>query len=114
MTRVLPLPAPARMSKGPLTWVTASRWASVKSASRSRSAMNEFSVVQSWLSAGARGIRIVQRRTRFAKISRRGQYAGGAAVDESVQATKSQSQAEVVLMDTNDVLLSRNKRVLTW
>src|SRR5205085_7069339 len=35
MTRVLPLPAAARMSSGPSMWVTASRWAGVRSASRS-------------------------------------------------------------------------------
>src|SRR5947199_4182050 len=35
MTRVLPLPAPARISSGPSKWVTASRWAGVRSASRS-------------------------------------------------------------------------------
>src|SRR5215213_7971860 len=31
MTRVLPLPAPATISRGPSTCVTASRWASVRS-----------------------------------------------------------------------------------
>src|SRR5919197_5405845 len=35
MTRVLPDPAPARIKSGPSPWVTASRWASVRSARRS-------------------------------------------------------------------------------
>ena len=35
MTRVLPEPAPARTRSGPSMWVTASRWAAVRSASKS-------------------------------------------------------------------------------
>src|SRR6266566_3118953 len=68
MTRVLPLPAPARMRSGPSVCITASRWAGVRSASKSCSA------------AGIRRppfpgqfnspVRILQPGRSFAKISR--------------------------------------------
>ena len=35
ITRVLPLPAPATISSGPSTWVTAERWDSVRSVCKS-------------------------------------------------------------------------------
>ncbi len=35
ITRVLPEPAPASTKSGPSTWLTASRWAAVKSANKS-------------------------------------------------------------------------------
>src|SRR3954452_6655493 len=40
MTRVLPEPAAARTRSGPSTWVTASRWAGVRSLSRSIEALH--------------------------------------------------------------------------
>src|SRR5579871_6252573 len=44
MTRVLPLPAAARTRTGPSVAVTASRWASVRSASRSLGSILDVSV----------------------------------------------------------------------